>query len=191
MIIRLTFVLFFLMFCIGICLSQGMHITAGTVLGNTTFEGLSSDGTNSHKGYRIGVDGRLMGDSMYFLAGAHYMKFDMNPNSQTTLTTHNQSIEEIFGRFGLGFTFLETRKFKLRGKALGGVHYVYSTTDNIQVPSPFSDVNEAFGGAIVGLGVDVLFFTLDVEYEKGLVNAINMASESKFDFLYFTVGLFF
>lgn len=190
MFYKLISIYFIGLMSISCAYTQGMHVSAGSVLGMSSLDGLSLDGSK-HKGYRIGIDGHLMGDGMYFLAGAHYIKFDMNPSSETSYSNHNVSVDEVLGRFGLGFQFYKTRRFKLRGKLLGGIHYIHSRTNVVQVPAPYSELNEAYGGVIVGLGVDLMFFTIDIEYEKGVVNVVNMASDSNIDFLYFTVGFFF
>ena len=43
----------------------------------------------------------------------------------------------------------------------------------------------------MGLGLDVLCFTIDVEYERGFFNAVNMVEGTEYDFLTLAVGIVF
>jgi len=44
---------------------------------------------------------------------------------------------------------------------------------------------------VLGIGVDLFAFTFDIEYEKGIFNAVNKVTNTQFDFLCVNVGVRF
>jgi len=94
-------------------------------------------------------------------------------------------------RFGLGWNLIELPPVvRLRAKFLGSVNLI-TAPDSRDLPSPYEQMNDGYASLDFGIGVDVLFFTIDIEYEKGLLNAVNKAQETKLDYWSLTAGVFF
>ena len=94
-------------------------------------------------------------------------------------------------RAGLGFNVINIieEKIALRAKVLGSIASILKVPE---VPSaPYQNYNSGTAGAVLGVGCDLLAFTLDVEYEKGFFNAVNMVEGTEFDFWTVSVGVRF
>lgn len=184
-------VLLLLIFNIASDGQAGVHIHGGLLSGQNGLESLTPEGQH-HYGYRIGLDARLNDGSMYFLPGVHYMQISFNASDKAEYFKADPAIKVIKGRFGLGFTFIEIpSKFKLRSRVQAAVNYINNVIDANQFPAGVERLNDAYASVDLGLGVDLLFFTIDIAYEKGVVNAVYKEANSKFDFYHFTVGVFF
>ena len=94
-------------------------------------------------------------------------------------------------RFGLGYNVINiNEKIALRAKSLLAIDLISSHPDDLP-DAPYSTYNSGTAGAVVGIGMDIFAFTIDIEYEKGFFNAVNMVKDTQFDFLCFNVGVRF
>lgn len=168
----------------------GAHVHGGLLAGQFKTNTLTPEGT-VHRGYRIGVDARLNSGKMFFTGGVHYFKyaFDATSGGQFFKTEDSFSVRKA--RFGLGWNLIEIPLImRLRAKAMGSINLITAPSDR-DLPSPYVMMNDGYASMDVGIGVDVLFFTLDFEYEKGLLNAVNKAPETTLDYWSLTAGVFF
>ena len=80
----------------------------------------------------------------------------------------------------------------LRAKTLGSIN-VISTYPTALDSAPYAGTNYNTGtaGLLAGLGLDLYFLTIDVEYERGFFNAVNMIKGTEYDFLTLSVGFLF
>lgn len=101
-------------------------------------------------------------------------------NPEITMSQQNLAIP-IF----LGYQFVDLKLFKLRANVGPVMYFVLNQTNKCNYDNQSLDVeanNMTWGGA-VNVGIDVLMFTLDINYSFGLTNLIdsdnvNIAGES-------------
>lgn len=127
-------------------------------------------------GWNLGLDLRMGGGMVFFNPGIHYYSFaaDLTPNitSQTNFDVRNQTtIQNIKVPVNIGINLTGTGGLmniwiKGGGSAnfFGGVKQVDGSS---LVTDDFSKVNF---GLNLGVGVDVLLFTIDATYELGQTN---------------------
>lgn len=179
-----------LMFYFNMSGQAGAHVHGGLLSGQFKTTELTPEGT-VHRGWRIGVDARLHSGKMFFTGGVHYFKyaFDAIDGGEYFKTGDSFSVQKA--RFGLGWNLFELRQImRIRAKFLGSVNLI-SAPDDRDLPSSYERMNDGYASLDFGVGVDVLFFTIDLEYEKGLLNAVNMAPDTKLDYWSLTAGVFF
>lgn len=182
-------IIFCLVLCISVSGQAGAHVHAGAVAGKFGTETLTPGGT-SHRGFRVGVDARLNSGKMFFTGGAHYMKFAFDAGDGEFFKP-GDSFSVQKARFGLGWNLIEVPLvMRLRAKLMGSVNLITAPEDR-DLPPQYERMNDGYASLDFGVGVDVLFFTLDVEYEKGLLNAVNMAPDTTIDYWSLTMGVFF
>lgn len=168
----------------------GAHVHGGIISGKFNTASLTPSGT-SHTGYRIGVDARLNSGKMFFTGGAHYFRYAFDATESGAYFKNEDSFSIQKARFGLGWNLIEVPLImRLRAKLLGSVNLI-TAPDNRDLPSQYERMNDGYASIDVGVGVDVLFFTLDVEYEKGLLNTVNQAPDTTIDYWSLTLGVFF
>lgn len=169
----------------------GVHVYAGISNASNKDAAITPDGT-SHPGYLIGIDARLNSGNMYFLIGGQYHRLDYLAQTEKSYFSVSDPMAWLKLRVGLGFNLFNfTDKIALRAKALGGINVISSYPSTLDAPYKEAGYNTGTAGATVGLGVDVYHVTLDVEYEKGIFNAVNKIKGTEFDFLTVTMGFFF
>lgn len=135
-------------------------------------------------GFVIGADTRLLGQGLNILIGGRYAFMNAGSDDEFSMTT---------GRIGLGFTLLEvSRRIRIRSKLAAAVHFVTDFPTGLRPDGSGSYlVNDSFAGAVTGLGIDIGVFTIDLEYEYGLINAINKESDTTLDWVALTAGVHF
>ena len=148
-------------------------------------------------GYQFGVFARLNFGKLYIQPELVYnhrntsLNYSINPDidfSEMTLSV--QSDVEI-GSFDIpvlvGFSIIKTKLLNVRifvGPELSfatskSLNYQYSTSDGSEfegeIPDPLTldDFNETTWYLQAGAGIDVLMFTFDIRYEKGLSDIYN------------------
>lgn len=180
----------FICFC-NFLQGQNLFIHAGPMVGHNSLNELSPDGF-PHVGHRVGVDFSVNKGRLHILLGGHYLKYEFNPTIEKTGFKYDTPHREMKGRVGLGLNIVSIPKvFKLRIKAMGAIHYGDVDNEDIVIPYPYTAINKTYYGADFGLGINVSFVTLDLEYEKGLSNVIENTKESTFDFWSITAGVSF
>lgn len=142
---------------------------------------------HARTGFVIGGDGRLNEGKMYFVVGLQYHRISLVPQNKFRMFPDGENINFIKFRVGLGYDLFNIGDLlTIRGKTLASLDLVGGLPEG-----HFPQFNDSVAGAVLGLGVDVLIFTFDVEIEKGVFNIINMQEGTKIDFVNFTVGVIF
>ena len=130
----------------------------------------------SRVGWSAGLDFRMGENVLYFNPGVHYYSNtarlikdvenpdDVNFEDETTIQTLKAPLNlgiRLTGDNGL-----------LGLRVRGGVtpSYVFNVTEKQDFSFNKDDLNAFTWGANVGAGIDVLFFTLDVNYEIGMTD---------------------
>jgi len=167
----------------------GATIYTGLTSATSQDELLTPEGT-SITGYHVGLDARLFSGTMFFGGGIQYHKLTLLATEDAEFFSPEKSHNVVKTRFGLGFNIHQfTHLITLRAKAYGSFNFNLEY-DPDMVPSNY-EYTGAYAGAIGGLGVDIGFIAIDLEYEKGLVNALSMRPDSKLDIWTVSVGFFF
>lgn len=147
-------------------------------------------------GWNLGLDLRMGGGMIFFNPGIHYYSFaaDLTPNitSQTNFDVRNQTtIQNIKVPVNIGINLTGSGGLlniwvKGGGSAnfFGGVKQVDGSS---LVSDDFSKVNF---GLNLGVGVDVLFVTIDATYELGQTNFF-AEGESRNNMLTVSAGIKF
>ena len=167
----------------------GAQISFGISSISNENESFTQDGT-AHYGYHVGIDARLNEGSMFFNPGIHYYKFSLIPTESMDFFSHEYSITIIKGRMNMGFIFDVSRVFKPRFKLGGVLNYLSSITD----PNPLNASLDQIHSTVsvnAGIGADISVFTIDFDYERGMTNGLKDTENSKFNYMTFSLGVFF
>jgi hypothetical protein len=166
----------------------GLQVHAGYIAAFNGDKNFSPSGFRG--GYRVIADGRLIGGSMHFLVGGGFGNMAINATSAPGFSSDSYNF--FSGRIGIGFTILRiSRDLRLRSKIIGTVHFV-GDVDETKIENPeYRQVNDSYGGASTGLGIDMGWLTFDVEYEVGLINMIFEKPDTKLHILSLTAGFMF
>lgn len=167
----------------------GAIIYSGITSATSEDEFLTPEGT-AITGYHVGLDARLFSGTMFFGGGVQYHKLTLLATPEAEYFSPKKSHNLVKTRFGLGFNIHQfTHLIILRAKAYGSFNFNLEY-DPEMVPSGY-EYTGAYAGAIGGIGLDIGFISIDVEYEKGLVNALSQRSDSKLDIWTLSLGVFF
>lgn len=171
---------------------SGLQVYTGISSASSADSNITPEGL-SHKGYHIGADGRLNSGNMYFMIGGQFHALNYLAENEGGYFSIDDKFSWIKARFGLGYSLFNFNEIVvLRAKSLLGLNFISSYPDGIVgEPYPDNTYNSGTAGVTLGLGVDVLFFTFDVEYEKGFFNAVNMVKGTEFNFINVNVGVKF
>ncbi len=147
----------------------------------------------AHYGYFLGVDVRMFADTkMFFTGGVQYHRMSLVSQGSPNFFSNDANLSLIKGRWGLGFYLTKINQMKLRLKVLGSLDYVNSYDDEaISANAPYNQLNDSSLGGVVGLGIDLSFITIDLEYQKGFINAYREIPDSKVDYITLSAGVFF
>ena len=130
--------------------------------------------TEARLGWNAGFDLRLGEGFIFLQPGLHYYSntarliqdLDMNNDINIEDETRIRSLKMPLN-VGLRLTG-NSRFFGIR--AMGGItpNYILGVKEQDSFPFDKEDLNDWNFGANVGVGLDVLFFTIDANYELGL-----------------------
>ncbi|HPK08896.1 MAG TPA: hypothetical protein PK147_06310 [Saprospiraceae bacterium] len=172
---------------------SGANVYGGVAIGQSQDNFISQSG-QSHSGFLVGLDGRLVGDDMYFLAGVQYATLSLVSEESLSFFSSTNKMKMIKGRIGVGFNLIRfSESFAIRSKLLGSFNFI-NDFDNARLPAPstgYASVNDGYLGAVTGLGVDLGIFTFDVEFEYGVMNVFYQKSQTKYNTLSLTGGIKF
>lgn len=165
------------------CLAQGggLQLYAGGLASLNTLEQYTEADVTG--GLVIGADARLLGGGLHILIGGRYGMIAGGADDFTMTT----------GRIGIGFTLFKiSDRLLLRSKIAGSIHFTngFEASTKPNSSDPYL-INDSFAGGVAGLGIDIGILTIDLEYEYGLVNAINREADTTMDFVSLTAGVFF
>jgi hypothetical protein len=150
---------------------------------------------NAHPGWNAGLDLRLGTGGIFLTPGLHYYNFSADlqetPGEVGGFFFEDQTtIQSLRAPVNLGIRLIGAGPLGLFAK--GGVTpaYVLNINEKSEVDFKIDDLNRFTWGANMGLGVDLLFLTADVNYELGL-NDFFEGAEGKNNILTFSLGLKF
>ena len=168
--------------------TSGVQVYGGYVAGFNSDNEFTPSGIRG--GYLLGADARVLAGDLYFLFGGRYNVIAINGASAFGFSSDNFDFGTA--RVGIGFTVWNiNRTTRLRSKFLGSAHFVLDV-DREKVQNPdYSRFNDTFAGLTTGIGLDKGLFTIDLEYELGLVNAVFEKPDTKIDFITLTGGIKF
>ena len=154
-------------------------------------DALITPANTSHPGYLIGVDARLNSGGMYFVIGGQFHNIEFLATDEKSFLTVSNKMNWLKLRFGLGFNVVTLNpKVAIRLKSLGSLNLITSHSDDLK-NGPYDSFNSGTAGLVLGAGLDVHGITVDLEFEKGFFNAVNMVSGTTYNFLTMTVGFVF
>ncbi len=168
----------------------GLQVYTGVSQAINNSVSITPNGT-THQGYHLGADARLNSGNMYFVIGGQFHTIEFLAVSDGSFFSVTEKMNWGKLRAGLGFNvinFIE-EKIALRAKVLGSINSFLKIPEVSS--APFQNYNSGTASAVVGVGCDLLAFTLDIEYEKGFFNAVNMVQGTQFDFWTVSVGVRF
>ena len=148
-------------------------------------------------GYTFGASVR-MGDKIYFNPGLFWVRSSNELTNKSQLTndgvslgeiTDNASINMIHIPLQAGIKVINTKPFALRLAAGPSLSWVTDVKDNAFGLTKEA-YNERIWGAKVGAGVDLLFLTVDLNYELGITE-LYKTSDAKNNILSLTAGIKF
>lgn len=167
---------------------------------NEDLDGISNSGK---AGYNVGADLRLGSGVVFFQPGIFYYQYNTQytvvesnliPNGQTTYET-DIKVESIKVPAQMGIRILTTDLISLRanvGPAFNFPVKVESDEDFVLERGDYKSVNV---GGVIGAGVDLAFFTFDLNYEIGLSDYVEFqnpnveTSSSKQYVVSFNIGI--
>ncbi len=190
---KLYFTCFVLIFIgLGTGLAQsGMQIHTGISAAFSQDKNITPSGMG-HYGHFVGVDGRLHSGGMYFAGGMKYYRTSLLAESSKSFFSNTENYNFFAARFGLGFTIKQfSHNIALRSKLFGVFNFSNSSPVNTIDVAGYEQLNDSSGGVVTGLGMDIGFFTVDLEYERGIINAFKGRPDSKNDIVSFSVGVLF
>lgn len=168
---------------------SGLNVYTGISTAKSKSEVLTPPGF-SHRGYHLGADARLNSGNMYFVIGGQYHVINYLAQESGSFFSVDEKMSWMKLRIGLGYNVVNfTDKIALRAKTLGALDFISKHPD--LADAPYQVYNAGTAGVVLGIGFDIYAFTLDVEYEKGFFNAVNMVKGTEFDFFTINVGVRF
>ena len=187
---KYVFSIFFALSCLVVnAQGGGLNVYGGYSAGFNSYEPWSNNG-GVRGGYHLGADARILGDDMYFLIGGRYTRLAVNDDSFPAISSDSYNLGTL--RIGLGFTLAHlSQKVKLKSLLVGSLHFQGLVNSSLVRNPGFDIYNDSFLGATKGIGVNIGALTLMVEYEYGLVNAIQFVAETKLSFITVSAGVWF
>lgn len=142
----------------------------------------------SHKGNILGLDAHLNSGNMYFVLGGQMARINFLASNDSKFLSVDNKMTWLKLRVGLGYNIVNfSETMAITAKTLGSIN-VISTYPNQLTAAPYQNYNASTAGVIAGLGFTAYNIYLDLEYEKGFFNAVNMVEGTQYDFLNFTLG---
>jgi Outer membrane protein beta-barrel domain len=150
--------------------------------------------TNARVGFSVGADARMAGKRFYFQPGLHYnvMSYDLTnlDNDSPEFTNDITAIKSIRVPLNVGMNLINWKLFKIR--AFGGVtgYQVTGVSDNT-IGLTKDDFSKNYWGANIGFGVDLLFLTLDLTFERGQSAVFKNQADTKNQMVALSAGIRF
>ena len=169
---------------------SGLNVYTGLSSATNKSEIITPEGF-AHNGYHIGADARLIEGNMYFVVGGQYHVLNYISSADSPYISFDSKMKWLKLRIGLGYNLITINSnIAITAKTLGTINVISSFPSDL-AGAPYDNYNTGTAGAVLGLGLDIYSFTLNVEYEKGFFNAVNMVPGTEFDFLTLSIGFRF
>ncbi len=163
----------------------GVSFTAGLALSKNQLSEITPENA-TNGGYSAAIEGRFLGEGMFFVLQLQYAKYRLLADDGVQFSIPDNNIQVGYFRVGMGFTLLRFGNLGLlRAKVLGSLDKTIQYTSKALVDTNYNRINDSTVGIVGGIGLDLKWFVLDVEFEKGLINAFYKVKESNFN--YFSV----
>ena len=145
-----------------------------------------------HYGHFLGADFRLNSGDLYFAGGGRYYRTSLLAENEVSFFSNAETYSYLTARFGFGFNILHfSYHNRLRSKLFGIFNFSGNSPENMMEIPGYEHLNDSSAGIATGFGMDIGPLTLDLEYQKGIINAYKNQKDSKFDVWSFAVGFFF
>ncbi|HQW12183.1 MAG TPA: outer membrane beta-barrel protein [Saprospiraceae bacterium] len=143
----------------------------------------------SEAGFQVGADLKL-GGKFYFQPGFFLVRSGSTIRKFSDITTQLEGKATYFKiPANVGYALINTTLLKFRVHAGGVANKFWKVSDKSQLYA--DDYNPWYYGANVGMGIDVLLFTIDANYELGLTDYYKNLAGSKPTMFSVSVGLKF
>lgn len=145
-----------------------------------------------HRGFHVGLDASFAGEQMYFIVGGQFSKVPIIGSESSNFFQPEDEYTSTSVRVGLGFRLFGIgQKIAVRAKALGTFDII-NNTPNSPISDPlYQKINDGHAGLIGGLGVQIGFLQLDVDYRYGVLNLYNKRPDTMLDGLAVSLGIRF
>jgi hypothetical protein len=150
--------------------------------------------TNARVGFSAGADARLGGKRFYFQPGVHFnvMNYKLTnlDNDNPDFSSDVTAVKSIKVPINVGLNLINWKLFKIRAFGGATVYQVTGVTNN-SIGLTKDDFSPRYWGANVGVGVDLLFLTIDLTYERGQSAVFKNQADTKNQMVALTAGIRF
>jgi len=161
-----------------------ININPSFGLNNSNLESTISDQVKSSNGYKIGLAVEI-GDKHFLEPGAYYVSYSSLQTVGTVTESLNFSTTQL--QLYYGFKFMDLGLFKMKFHT-GPTYEVVGKVETNNLNINKEDFKDGKWGGNVGLGAQVLFFTVFFDYNFGLSESW-VDSSIKQDVFTLSVGL--
>ena len=161
-----------------------ININPSLGLNNSNLESTISDQVKSSNGYKIGLAVEI-GDKHFLEPGAYYVSYSSLQTVGTVTESLNFSTTQL--QLYYGFKFMDLGLFKMKFHT-GPTYEVVGKVETNNLNINKEDFKDGKWGGNVGLGAQVLFFTVFFDYNFGLSESW-VDSSIKQDVFTLSVGL--
>ena len=141
-----------------------ININPSFGLNNSDLKSSVADQVKSSNGYKIGLAVEL-GDKQFLEPGAYYVSYSSIQTVGATTESLNFSATQL--QLYYGFKFMDLGVFKMKFH-VGPTYEIIGKVETNNLSIDKSDFNDGKWGGNVGLGAQVLFFTVFFDYNFGL-----------------------
>ena len=149
---------------------------------------------HAHIGTQLGLDVIAEEGQIFFMPGLHYYRTSIyamsDEYSWPDAFSHKPNYHGAKVNAYLGKRWIKAKWFKWKTYLGGSANFVFALDENIDRldDDDYHDVSFALEG---GTGIEVLWFTVDLFYQHGLMNVVIEQENSKMRIWGLNVGVFF
>lgn len=170
---------------------RGIQINAGFAYAENANMVMTPDG-KAHTGIFISLASRLRPSKKFSIFGSgKYVDLEFVAHGSEDYFTRTETMK--WAKFRLGGVY-KIKEFNqsthIRLQAALPINFLLAWPDDV-AGAPYDRFNAFTTGAVLGIGLDILSFTLDFEYEIGVIDQITDVSGSTFNYWDLGVGVVF
>ncbi len=193
------FLLLFLVALVSSAMSQGTSFSLGPKIGynsNTLTNNFDSIQSGINNSFQIGAFMRI-GKKVYFQPEVNYQLVNGNLNKSTSsaLLSQDMTIKSVKIPALIGLKLINSNRLNLR--IMAGPAFTFLFNKNLDLSEmnklwpiqSVDDLKNSLWSVQTGVGLDVLFLTLDVRYELGIENMYDGTSNFELKQNTFTISL--